>query len=586
MSKNKQTDSIRTGQRPQGIRKNARLGFGGALVLIFSTLIINLFSLAVPLVTLQVYDRILAFQSAGTLQVLSAGVAIIVLFDIFLKLTRSSMIGWTSARFEHAAYTDVLKHLMSSKLQALRQYSPGEQLHRLSSIAKLKNFYSGQALTSLIDLPFVVIFIGFIYYLAGDLVFIPIGLLGLFGLYTLTLGQSMKKALVMRDYDDDKRINFISEILENIHTVKMLGLETAFQRRHEALQAKNIQDSYVLSAKNAQGLNAASLFTQIMMVSMICIGAFMVIGGQITMGVLIACVLLSGRIMQPIQKALSFWISFQEYRLAKRKIDELFALPTQNKSVNEDLKEPKGRLDIKDLNFFYGLDEPEDGHPNALFKNLKLTVTPGKAIALGGPPGDGKTTLLKLIAALHEPKSGQILIDGVETKNIPYGDIAKYIGYLPSEAQIFQGSIMDNLTGFRPEMEDQAMEIATYLGIDKVVSKLSQGYQTQLSDGPADPVTPGIKQRITIGRVLVNKPRLILFDSADKSLDKDGYNHVFRLLGQLKGQASMILVSNDRNILHLAQEEYVVEDGKLVGFDDSRYSKSGQIEQPLKELRS
>lgn len=548
-------------------------------ILIFSSLIINLFSLAVPLVTLQVYDRILSFQSVGTLQVLSAGVGVIVVLEIVLKLSRSSLIGWTSARFEHAASMGVLRHIMSAKLGELSAFSSGEQLHRMSAIAKLKSFYSGQSLISLIDLPFVAIFLGFIAYLSGPLVIVPVLLLAAFGLYALALGASMKKALVMRDHDDDRRINFISEILDHVHTVKMMGLEAAFQRRHEALQGQNIQDSHVLSEKNAQAYNAASLFTQAMMVAMVSIGAMMVLGGQITMGVLIACVLLSGRIMQPVQRALSFWVSFQDYRLAKKKIDELMDVPVQVKMAAQGLSAPKGKLEIKDLTFGYGQDK-------FLFKDLSLKLAAGKAIALGGPPGDGKTSLLKLIAGLNEPHNGEILIDGLKTCRIPCAEISKYVGYLPADADIFQGTIMENLTGFRPELQEQALEIAGYLGIDKVVSKLAAGYQTQLFDSPADPLTPGLKQRITIGRVLVNKPRLLLFDYADKSLDRDGYNHVFRLLGQLKGQASMIIVSNDRNILHLAQEEYVIEDGKLVVMDNSRFSKAANIVQPLKELRS
>ncbi len=558
-------------------------------ILVFSTLIINLFSLVVPLVTLQVYDRILAFQSAGTLQVLCAGVVVVVVLDIFLKLSRSSLIGWTSARFEHTAYSSALAHLMNAKLKSVKAFTPSEHLHKLGAIAKLKSFYSGQSMISLIDMPFVAIFLGFIWYLSGWLVLVPVILLGIFIMYAGVLAANIKKALEMRDHHDDKRINLVSEILENIHTVKMLGLETALVRRHEFLQGQNVHDSHDLSARNAQGYNAAALFTQIMMVAMISIGALMVLQGSITMGVLIACVLLSGRVMQPVQKALSFWISFQEYRLARHKIDALFDLPTQEKLSKNVLKTPKGKLEIKNLCFEHDThkkDAPDSENTRPLlFDNMNLTLKPGEVIALGGPPGDGKTSLLKLIAGLYEPGSGIVSIDGVETCRIPCGDIPKYVGYLPADADIFQGTILENITSFRPDLNEAALEMASHLGIDKVVSKLSQGYQTLLFDGPADPLTPGMKQRITICRVLVNRPRILLFDFADKSLDKEGYNHVFRLLGQLKGQASMILVSNDRNILHLAREEYLIEDGKLIAKDDSRYSKSEEVLQPLQELR-
>ena len=170
----------------------------------------------------------------------------------------------------------------------------------------------------------MVIFLGFIGYLSGWLVLVPLLLLAAFAGYAFMLGRHIRRSLEVRGQDDDKRINFISELLGKVHTVKMLGLETAFQRRHEALQGKNVYDAHQLNAWNAQSYNAAALFTQIMMVAMISIGALSVLEGQITMGILIACVLLSGRVMQPVQRALSFWISFQEYQLAQEKMNEIF----------------------------------------------------------------------------------------------------------------------------------------------------------------------------------------------------------------------------------------------------------------------
>jgi ATP-binding cassette subfamily C protein LapB len=573
-------DKNKAGMRAHsGIGGRMFLKGADILILIFASLIINLFALAVPLVTLQVYDRILSFQSEGTLQVLCAGVFVVVVLDIFIRGSRSSMIGWASARFEHKAYMRTLTHLLSANLTDVKKFSYGEQLHKLSAIAKLKGFYSGQSLINLIDLPFVAIFIGFIAYIAGALVIVPLVLLTLFTLYAISLGRSMKKTLELRNADDDSRTNFTSEILDKVHTVKMLGMEESCGRYHDALQGQNIYESHALNAKNAQSYNASSLFTQIMMVSMITVGAVMALDGQITMGVLIACVLLSGRIMQPLQRALLFWVSFQEYRLAKEKIDELFVLPMPAKINQAELKAPRGKLEIKNLEFSY------NDSSSSVFDGLSLSLKSGKAISLGGFPGDGKSTLMKLIAGLHPPDKGQILIDGMDASAIPSSDIAKYVGYLSPQAEIFQGTIMDNLTGFRTEREDEAREMANYLGIDRVVSKLSHGYQTELFDGPADPLTPGMKQRISIARVLVNRPRILLFDYADKSLDREGYNHLFKLLGQLKGQATMILASNDRNIVHLAEDEYVLEHGKLIAMDVSSFSKNSNLAQPLKELR-
>ncbi|MGH1352078.1 MAG: peptidase domain-containing ABC transporter [Methyloligellaceae bacterium] len=565
----------------RGLGRGLFLNFGNVLVLIFASLTINLFSLAVPIVTLQVYDRILRYKSIDTLQVLCAGVLVIAVLDALLKFSRSSLIGWASARFEHLAYTQSVRHIMSANLRDIKKFSAGEQLQRLGAISKLKSFRSGQSLINLIDLPFVAIFLAFIGYLAGVLLFVPLVLLTLFGIFAIYTGYRTRKALLRRDHDDDQRINFVSESLEKIHTVKMLGLEQATLRRHEQVHRKNVYDAYTINTINAQTSNAAALFTQVMMISMVSLGALMVVDGQITMGILIACVLLSGRIMQPLHRTLSFWTSMQEYQLAQRKVDELLAVPNQERAAKTSSGRPRGHLEIKNLQFSYGGEKGP-----LLFKGFNLNLAPGKTIALSGPPGDGKSTLLKLIAGFYKPTSGQLLIDGKESCSYLRDELVTHVGYLPSEAEIFQGTIMDNLTGFRNELHEQAEIMANYLGIDKVVSKLPHGYNTVLVDSQSDLLTPGMKQRITIARVLINRPRLILFDFADKSLDKDGYNHVFRLLGKLRGQVSMILGSNDRNVIHLAQEEYVIENGILISKDQSKYSNSNNTKQRLKELRA
>ncbi len=565
----------------QGLGRGLFLSFGNVLALVFASLVINIFSLSVPIVTLQVYDRILKYNSIDTLQVLCTGVFLIAILDALLKLSRSSLIGWASARFEHQAYTRAIRHIMSANLRDIKKYSQGEQLQRLGAISKLKSFRSGQSLINLIDLPFVAIFLGFIAYLAGLLVIVPLALLTLFGVFALYTGYRTKRALQRRDHDDDKRVNFVSEALEKIHTVKMLGLEQNILRRHEYVHKKNVYDAYSINSINAQTANAAALFTQVMMVSMVSFGAFMVVDGLITMGVLIACVLLSGRIMQPVHRTLSFWTSFQEYRLAQRKIEELFSVPQQERSPVIATSRPRGHLEIKNLQFSYG---GEGG--KLLFKGFNLNLSPGKTIALSGPPGDGKSTLLKLIAGFYKPTGGQLLIDGTEAGSYLRDDLVKHVGYLPSESEIFQGTILDNLTGFRKELQEEATVMSNYLGIDKAISKLPHGYNTVLVDSQSDLLTPGMKQRITIARVLMNRPRLILFDFADKSLDKEGYNHVFRLLGKLRGQVSMILGSNDRNVIHLAQEEYIIENGILRSKDQSQFSNANKVTQRLKELRA
>lgn len=551
-------------------------------LLILISLLVNVFSLAVPLVSLQIYDRILNNNGVGTLNVLCAGVVIVVILDAVLKLCRSSIITIASAKFEHETYTGSINQLIQAKMRSVQKYSPAEWLHRLGSISKMKNFFNGQALMAIIDIPFVVIYMGLIAYLAGWLVCVPIGLLVLYVGYAYIVEYSVKRVLVSQNKGNSARIKYLSDILEKIHTVKMLGLEKAFLRGYEEFIGSNVSVSYNVVNKNAQMMAMSTLFTQLMMIAMVSFGAMMVLAGQLTMGGVIACVLLSGRIMQPIQRAMSLWMSYQEYKIAQKDLNEITELEETQRVYASQLDNPKGKLEIKDLVFSY----KHEAEKTPLLNGINLSLKPGTIMALQGNVGDGRKTLLKLIVGLYQPDSGTVVLDGVEAGSYPMSEISKYVGYLPSDAQIFNGTIIDNITGFRKELEDKVPEMAKLLGFDSMVSKLPKGYQTVLSNSLADPLTPGIKQRITIARVLINRPKLLLFDFADKSLDREGYNHVFRLLGQIKGQATMIIVSNDHNLMHLAHEEYRIESGKLIPQKRITQSTADTVTPPLEGYRS
>ena len=550
----------------------------GRLHLILASLAINLLALALPIMTLQVYDRILTSQNIGTVHILAAGVCIAVILEAILRLARSYVINWAGSVHEHAIACNAMRHMLAAELSSLEQQSAGEQLQRMGSISKLRDFFSGQALVTMIDLPFTLIFVSLIAYLAGPLVFIPIVLLTLFILIVWRLGVTLKAALSTREEMDESRMSFIIETLNGIHTVKSLGLENIFQRRYEQLQTfSSLANYYVSKASNAAS-NYGALFTQAMIIAIIGFGAPMAMRNELTLGTLIACVLLSGRIMNPIQRALGIWIRFQDFQLARDSIGKTFETPTLSRSNPDMLGDKDGRLRLKDLTFSYGPQEP------ILFNHLNLHLERGQSVSISGDHSSGKTTLLKLIAGLYQPTGGNVLINGVSATCYPARELIQHVGYLAMEGTIFRGTIRENLTAFGEIADDKVREIIELLGLDKEISKLPAGFETRLEGSTADPIPPGLKQRITIARALAPKPRILLFDNADRALDKEGYNRVYRLLGRLKGKATMVIITDDRNILRLAQKEYVLEDGKLI---ERAYADDSKMHDvlPYQELR-
>jgi ATP-binding cassette subfamily C protein LapB len=198
-----------------------------------------------------------------------------------------------------------------------------------------------------------------------------------------------------------------------------------------------------------------------------------------------------------------------------------------------------------------------------ILNNVNLDLKLGDVISISGDKSCGKSTLLKLITGLYSPGRGSILVNGKSASKFPARELIRHVGYLAMEGAIFKGTIAENLTAFGEIPENQVQEVVGLLGLDKEIEKLPAGYETNLDGSETDVIPPGLKQRIAIARVLSTKPRIILFDNADRSLDKEGYNQVYKLLARLKGKATMIICSDDRNILRLAMHDYVLVDGTL-----------------------
>lgn len=537
-------------------------GFKAALgSLLVATLGINILSLALPVMTLQVYDRILPNPGTGTLPILIAGVCLAIVLEMALRLSRAYVIGRAGAAYEHRVSCEAMDKVLNAELSRIGHYGIGEHLHRMGSIGKLRDFYNGYAMTVWLELCLVPVFFGIIIYIAGPLALVPAIILGVFTAVSIYKGWTLKNALKAREKSDDARFNFLIEALEGVHTIKAFALEKFFERRYEKLEEDSTFANYKVTEEMSGTFNASAIFSHIMVSSVICLGAVMVLNGQLSTGGLIATLLLSGRIMQPVQKALALWARYQDYQLARTHLENLFATPQKNilHSASGITPVALGKLEVSHVTFGF-----EDGQSAPILRDISLELKRGEAVFINGAHGCGKTTLLDVIAGIYTPQSGSILVDQDDIRRYEPLQLVKHIGYIRSQAIMFRGTIRDNITCFGQTPERQAREIATLTGVDAEIAKLPGGFDTILSGTSTDNIPQGLKQRIAITRVLANKPKIILFDSADNALDISGYKMIYSLLARLKSKTSMILVSDDRNIMALADRHYTLKDGRLI----------------------
>lgn len=550
------------------------------LTLIIGTISINILSLALPVMTLQIYDRVLPNPGSGTLPVLIAGVCLAVCMEAVLRLCRAYAIGRAGASYEHQMGCAVMDKVLNAELSKKHQEGIGENLTKISAIGKIKNFYDGYTLTVYTDLAFLPIFFVLIWYIGGALLFVPLAILGAFILFSLWSGQDLKQALLNRENADDKRFNFLIETLENIHTVKANGLEKLFQRRYEALEEESTKANFYVTEQTARGFSFGSIFSHAMVIGVVTIGALYVLSGSMTSGALIATILLSGRIMQPAQKALALWTRYQDFQLAKRHVKDLVNMPQKQRLKNEAIDNkiaPQGRINTHGLTVYNDKEKK-----SALLKDVNLHLKSGDAILISGAHSAGKTTLLKTLSGVYGDYDGQILIDGQDIKQYNAKDLQEHIGLLTNETVIFRGTIRENITCFGTINEANAKDVSKLLGIDKDIAALPKGFDTYLNGNDTDTVTAGLKNRISLVRVLATKPKIILFDEADRSVDEQGYAALYSLLAHLKGKVTLVIVSDDRNIKSLAESHYVFEDGNLKS--DTEIYSTGNV-RPYQELR-
>jgi ATP-binding cassette, subfamily C, bacterial LapB len=519
---------------------------------------INLFAIALPIFILQVFNRVLPLGAANSLYVLVIGLVIVIIFDNILKTARTRIISWNGAQFEHLARMTAVDKILRCPYELFETESAGSYLEKVNSIGSVKEFYSNQIASLMIDLPFALLFLTLVFLLGGQLVAVPIILICVFGILAMLVGGRLRRAVGNRVSTDDSRYDFLLEVLNGIHTVKAMNLKPTMMRRFERLQERTAQAVRGVAMESAIAQGLGSLFSQFNIVSVIAFGGYLVVQGDLTAGKLAACMLLSGRALQPMLSAMSIWTSYQTVKVASAKAAEIMRLPEECPRDMPEIPPISGAVQIRDLNFAYG------NAPEPFIKNVNLDVEAGEIISLEGANSSGRTTLMFLILGLLRPQSGKIMLDGMNIFDYDLRSVRGEISMISHNAPLYSGNLIDNMTGYQKGIViDRALELSEALGLDQEIKNLPEGFDTQVGGSTVERIPGGVRQRIAIVRALVDDPKLILFDEGNLSLDAKSDDLLRKLLLKLKGKATMILVSSRPEIQALANRHFIMVEGEL-----------------------
>ncbi|MBF0429066.1 MAG: ATP-binding cassette domain-containing protein, partial [Magnetococcales bacterium] len=526
------------------------------VVLGLTSLLINVLGLLMPLLMMQIFNRIIPNQSLSTLSMLVTAVLASLVVENALQTLRTHAIGWIGARFVHKGSCRLLRRLLFAEPREFERVDGAKYLEQMNAIHTIGDLYSGQAMLTLFDFPFLLMFLVILYSLGGYLVIVPLVTLTFITLFSTIMGEKLHKTLNKDMEVSQRRFSFITETLGRIHAVKSMAMEALMLRRYEMLQLTSLRHTYdiIFTGSIIPTFSAFASYANTALI--VSLGATQVIEGEMTMGGLAACTMLAGRTLQPLQTLVRGWTRLQSSRMAQQQINALFTIPQRVEPVDS-LKQVviEGALDLQNVTCQFDKDPP-------ILKNLSLSVKPTECIGLIGKSGDGKTTLLKLISGAVMPSQGAVLVDGNNRNTLP-PHLHSSIGYIPQTGILFNATILENLTMFDESRNDIAINISTELGLDAIVSRMPKGYQTSIGEGVSDILPAGVIQRVAIIRILTMQPKILLFDEANTAIDSAGDILLRNYLEKLKGSCTIVLVSQRPSLLRITDRCFQFKDGAL-----------------------
>ena len=518
---------------------------------------VNILALTMPVFTLQVYDRVIGSAGYSTLEGLVIGVALIVGFDYIIRQARSRIMQTVALRVDVQLGRRLFEKVTSIPLQELESRPNGYWQSLFRDVDLVRNTLSGQPALLLADLPFTVLFFIIIYIIATPL--IPV-LIVIWAAYLLIAWRSsaiMTAAARMERESTQSRDQLIAELIAGRTTVKALGLERAMRPMWEAAHADNIRRASLRGSKTDSFSNFGGSLSMITTVGLTTLGAWAIIHQEMTMGSLIASNMLSSRLLGPLNQLVGTWRVYSSFSQAVRRLGEIFARPSDRTESVIKIQQPKGEIVLENVSFAY-----TNGGPKVI-DNIKIGIRPGGLHAIVGRNGSGKTTLIKLIQGLYRPLEGRVLLDNADIAQFSREELVNWIGYVPQETVLFEGTVRDNIAFGAPEATDeQVIAAATAAGVHKFIIDLPDGYGSQIGEA-GRLLSGGQRQRIAIARALVGNRSVLLLDEPSGSLDRQAEEELRTTLKELAEDHTVIVVTHSPVLLQGCDNLIAIDRGKI-----------------------
>lgn len=525
---------------------------------ILASILINLFGLTSPIFIMNVYDRVIPSGATDTGWVLALGALTVFVFDFLIRTLRGYFIDFSSRRIDVSAASRIYDQLLNMRLSQ-RPASSGSFANMLRDFDSVRDFMTSATVTGLVDLPFSLFFIVVIYWIGGSVALLILTLIAVIIIAGLILQVPLKKNVIKATASAEAKHGLLVETIHGLETVKAIGAD----RRMRARYGHHVGEHAALSQKtrfiSAMGVNIASFAQQTASVLIVLAGMYLVKDGVMSMGALIACVILSGRALSPIGQVANLMSRYHQAKTSLSSLNNLMDKPVERPVTKQFLHRPdlKGQIALKNVSFSY------PSLPRKVIDDVSFNVRAGERVAIIGRIGSGKSTIARLIMGLYEPDEGTILADDTDYRQIDPADLRRNVAYIAQDVVLFRGTVRDNITASLPQAtEEDILTASKAAGVHDFIASHPMGYDAPVGER-GEGLSGGQRQAIALARAMLLKPKLYLCDEPTNSMDVQAEEAFKYHIAQEVKDRSLILITHRTSLLSLVDRIILLEGGKI-----------------------
>lgn len=528
--------------------------------LVATTIFINILVLALPMFTLNVYDRVIPNNAIETLWVLAFAVIVALVIDFILKMLRTYFLSDIGKKTDVLVSINIFEHLMNLKLEK-KPVSTGIFANTLSSFEKVREFLTSATMVTIIDMPFALLFVVIIFMVGGALGYIPL-ITAIIIIFIALVSQQRLKPIIEESFEQSKiKHGNLVESVYGLESIKAIGATNRMYSRWERSIKDTTYSNHKIHIESKFASTLISTVVQVSSIVLVAVGSYLaIVDKSITMGVIIAAMILNSRAMSPIAQFVAILSQFNITISSYRALDHFMQLDDERykQSSFVHIEQDHGEMILDAVSFRY---------PNSQFdilKDVNLTIKAGEKIAILGKVGSGKSTLIKLLANLYEPTSGSVLLNGVDIRKINPHDVRSIVSLIPQDVMLFLGNMRDNIAlGYNAISDQEILKILDIVGISSLVKRHKKGLDMEIGER-GDGLSGGEKKSVTIARALASDAPILLADEPTDSIDTQTERHIIDHIQKSIKDKTFVVVTHKPSILKLVDRVLVVDNGKIV----------------------